>query len=101
MRFKSASCKKRVVLIEAKFEYKLTLGQLKSYNCKRKKFRRDYRIVGLTSAAGKGRRGKQTQLWRVVLWRDLWLRFERRRPYEADGQLATFMAWLWQRIDGL
>ena len=101
VRFKSASGEKRVVLIEAKFEHKLTPGQLKSYNNKRKKFRRDYRIVGLTSAAGKNMKGKQTQLWRVLLWRDLWLRFERRRPYEADGQLATFMAWLWQRIGGL
>ncbi|MCY4533016.1 MAG: hypothetical protein OXC84_11940 [Gammaproteobacteria bacterium] len=101
VRFKSDSGKERVVLIEAKFEHKLTPGQLKCYNNKRKKFRRDFRIVGLTSAAGKGRWGKQTQLWRVVLWRDLWLRFERRRPYEVDGQLAAFMAWLWQRIGGL
>ena len=98
VRFPATEGRKRVVLIEAKFEHKLTEGQLRANRSKRKSYERDCRIVGLTSAAGKGRRGTQTQLWRVVLWRDLWLRFERRRPYEADGQLAAFMAWLWQRI---
>ena len=91
----------RVVLIEAKFGHKLTEGQLRATYGNRKGYDRDCRIIGLTSAAGKGRRGKQTQLWRVVLWRDLWRRFEQRRPYEEDGQLATFMAWLWVRIGGL
>jgi hypothetical protein len=31
----------------------------------------------------------------------MWLHFERRRPEETDGQLATFMAWLWHRIGAL
>ena len=102
VRFHSASGEERVVLVEAKFDHILTEGQLSKYWENRKRYDlRDGRIVGLTSAAGKGRRGKQTQLWRVVLWRDLWLRFEQRRPHEADGQLAAFMAWLWQRIGGL
>jgi len=102
IRFPTNEGQMRVVLIEAKFDHKLTKGQLGVYYKKRKDYdRRDCRIVGLTSAAGKGRRGKQNQLWRVVLWRNLWRRFEKRRPYEEDGQLAIFMAWLWARIGGL
>jgi len=92
---------KRVVLVEAKFGHKLTPGQLRRYYNARKEFRPDCRIVGLTSDAGTGRHHKQEKRWPVVLWRDLWLRFEKKRPYEADGQLAAFMAWLWQRIGGL
>ena len=92
---------KRVVLVEAKFGHKLTPGQLQRYYDARRKFRPDCRIVGLTTDAGKGRHHKQEKRWPVVLWRDLWLRFEKKRPCEADGQLATFMAWLWQRIGGL
>lgn len=92
---------KRVVLVEAKFGHKLTLGQLQRYYDARRKFRPDCRIVRLTSDAGKGGHHKQGKRWPVVLWRDLWLRFEKRRPYEADGQLAAFMAWLWQRIGAL
>ena len=103
VRFHSASGKERVrvVLVEAKFGHKLTPGQLKRYYNERYKFRPDCRIVGLTPDAGKGRHHKQVKKWPVVLWRDLWLRFERRRPHEADGQLTAFMAWLWQRIGGL
>ncbi|MCY3793938.1 MAG: hypothetical protein OXG51_06125 [Gammaproteobacteria bacterium] len=102
IRFQTTPGVKRVVLIEAKFRHHITQGQLRTYYEARKNYdRRDCRIVGLTSDAGKGRRGKQIQVWPIVLWRDLWLRFEQRRPYETDGQLAAFMAWLWQRIDGL
>ena len=93
---------KRVVLVEAKFAHTLTKGQLSKYYEARKGYdSRDCRIVGLTRDAGRGRHYKQVNKWPVVLWRDLWLRFEKQRPYEADGQLATFMAWLWQRIGGL
>ena len=99
VRFKSASCEERVVLIEAKLDHILTIGQLSKYWKKRERYDlRDGRIVGLTPDVVKGIHPKQEKNWSVVLWRDLWLRFERRRPYEADGQLAAFMAWLWQRI---
>ena len=102
VRFQSAQGKAHVVLVEAKFGHKLTEGQLSTYNEARKSYdHRDFRIVGLTPDAGKGRSPAEEKEWHVVLWRDLWLRFEKRRPCEADGQLATFMAWLWQRIDGL
>lgn len=102
VRFPTINGGKRAVLVEAKFGHKLTPGQLRKYRRERLTYDRlDYRIVGLTPAAGEGRKGKQTQLWRVVLWRDLWRRFEQRRPYEEDGQLASFMAWLWARIGGL
>ena len=93
---------KRVVLVEAKFAHTLTKGQLSKYYEARKGYHgRDCRIVGLTPDAGTGRHHKQVKKWPVMLWRDLWLRFEQRRPCEADGQLAAFMAWLWQRVGGL
>lgn len=89
------------VLVEAKLGHTLTAGQLKRYYGKRSRFDRQCRIVGLTPEAGDGRKGTQNQIWQVVLWRDLWLAFERQRPDEDDGQLAAFMAWLWLCIGGL
>ena len=89
------------VLVEAKLSHTLTTGQLKRYYGKRSRFVRQCRIVGLTPEAGGGRKGMQNQIWQMVLWRDLWLAFEKQRPDEDDGQLATFMAWLWLRIGGL
>lgn len=96
----------RVVIVEAKFSHTLTEGQLRRYRNARRNDRRfvrepDCRIVGLTPEAGRGRRGPQFRHWPVLLWRDVWLRFEKRRPREPDAQLATFMAWLWHRIGAL
>ena len=105
----------RIVIVEAKFESKLRkghkfedghrIGQLSTYYNSRKDDSRfvepDCRIIGLTPGAGKGRTGQQFRIWPVYLWRDVWLQFEKRRPKETDGQLAAFMALLWQRIGGL
>lgn len=96
----------RVVIVEAKFSHHLTEGQLRrSRNARRydPRFVRepDCRIVGLTQDAGRGRKGRQFRHWPVLLWRDVWLQFEKRRPREPDAQLATFMAWLWHRIGAL
>ena len=93
----------RLVMVEAKFRHRLTGGQLKTYGeARRKDFKKiDYRIIGLTLKAGNGRRGRQIPLWRVLLWRDVWLQFEKRRPRETDEQIETFMAWLWRRIGAL
>ncbi|MDE0270322.1 MAG: PD-(D/E)XK nuclease family protein [Gammaproteobacteria bacterium] len=101
VRFHADDGARRVVLVEAKFGHKLTKGQLSAYYTARQGYDRDCRIVGLTSDAGGGMHHKQVANWSVVLWRDLWRRFEKNRPHEADGQLAAFMAWLWQRIGGL
>ena len=93
---------RRIVMIEAKFGHHLTLGQLSNYYKARKDYRRRYcRIVGLRPKAGQGLHHKQDNIWSVHLWRDVWLQFEKRRPKERDGQLAAFMALLWQRIGGL
>ena len=92
----------RIVMIEAKFEHHITEDQLHNYYEARKNYKRDCRIVGLTPKAGQGRKGPQVRIWPVYLWRDVWLQFEKRRPKEeTDGQLAAFMALLWQRIGGL
>ena len=92
----------RVVIIEAKFEEPLASGQLRKYYAARKNFhQKHYRIVGLTPEVGERLRPKQRNIWFVYLWRDVWLQFEKRRPREPDGQLASFMALLWQRIGGL
>lgn len=92
----------RIVMIEAKFGHHITEGQLSDYYKARKNYhQRDYRIVGLTPKAGQGLHHKQDDIWFVYLWRDVWLQFEKRRPRETDGQLAAFMALLWQRIGGL
>lgn len=101
VRFQDDEGQACVAIVEAKFNHRLTAGQLSSYYEARRQYRRECRIVGLMQSVGNGRRGKQEQIWPVVLWRDLWLRFEKGRPQETDGQLATFMAWLWLRIDGL
>ena len=96
----------RVVIVEAKFSHPLTEGQLRRYRNIRRKDRRfmkepHCRIVGLTHEAGRGRKGQQFRHWPLLLWRDVWLQFEKRRPRETDAQLATFMAWLWHRIGAL
>ena len=96
----------QVVIVEAKFNHPLTEGQLRRYRSIRRndpQFVREphCRIVGLTPEAGRGRRGQQFRHWPVLLWRDVWLQFEKRRPRESDAQLATFMAWLWHRIGAL
>lgn len=91
----------RVVLVEAKLESRLRQGQLRNYYERRRRHNPDCRIVGLTPAVAKGLRGPQVHIWQVLLWRDVWLRFERSRPEEPDEQLAAFQAWLWERIGGL
>ena len=92
----------RIVMIEAKFGHHITPGQLRKYYEARENYhQRDCRIVGLTPKAGQGLHHKQDGIWSVHLWRDIWLQFEKRRPEETDGQLAAFMALLWQRIGGL
>ena len=101
VRFPATDGGNRVVLVEAKLGHKLTKGQLSTYRKARKDHRLDCRIVGLNPEAGEGRHHTQVQTWPIVLWRDLWLCFEKERPKEDDGQLATFMAWLWLRIGGL
>ena len=107
------SQRQQVVIIVAKFRHAVTEGQLSDYRNVRRNDPRFLgepycRIIGLTPGAGEGRKGRQFSQWRVLLWRDLWLQFERRRPKEvdphseeADPQLANFMAWLWRRIGAL
>ena len=91
----------RAVLVEAKLESRLREGQLARYFQLRQGFDRDCRIIGLTPDVAKGLRGPQVNIWPVFLWRDVWLRFEMSRPKEPDDHLATFQAWLWERIGGL
>lgn len=100
--------RQKVVVVEAKFHHVVTKGQLSDYRNARRgrndpRFLGDphCRIIGLTPEAGRGRIGPQVGQWPVLLWRDVWLHFERGRPREVDAQLATFMAWLWHRIGAL
>ena len=100
------SPKLRPVIIEAKFGHRITEGQLSWYRQRRagREFDRDcadYVILGLTESAGKGRKGRQVDLWRLVTWRDLWLRFEKLRPSGDDPHLPLFLHTLWRRIGGL
>ena len=102
----------RIVIIEAKFGSKLKIGseeekgQLRKYRDSRMKDPRFVkppicRIVGMKPEVEKELNPQQIDIWPVYLWRDVWLQFEKRRPEETDGQLAAFMALLWQRIGGL
>ena len=96
----------QVVICEAKFSHRLTEGQLRRYRNARLNDRRfagkpHCRIIGLTPDAGRGLKGRQVRYWRVLLWRDIWIQFEKRGPRETDAQVATFMAWLWHRIGAL
>ena len=91
----------RIVLIEAKFESSIHAGQLRRYYKAYPNYDRCCRIVALNPNVASGLKGRQHDIWRIVLWRDLWLKFEKKRPTETDGQLGTFQAWLWQRIGGL
>ena len=91
----------RVVIVEAKLQHRLSPGQLKKYYELRRGHNPDCRIIGLTPGVAKGLKGRQVRKWQVLLWRDVWLRFERNRPREPDDQLSTFQAWLWERIGGL
>lgn len=91
----------RIVLVEAKFESQIRPRQLSHYYNAYPEYDRCCRIVALNPNVESGLQGRQRRIWRIVLWRDLWLEFEKKRPTEADGQLGTFQAWLWQRIGGL
>lgn len=93
----------RVVLVEAKFESPIRPGQLSRYYraYPESEYDRCCRIIALNPNVASGLKGQQHDIWCIVLWRDLWLKFEKERPTEADGQLGAFQAWLWQRIGGL
>lgn len=98
--------RQQVVIVEAKFAHGVTKGQLRDYRNARLNDPRftdepHCRIIGLTPGVGQGPKGLQIHQWPVLLWRDVWLHFERGRPEETDGQLTTFMAWLWHRIGAL
>ena len=89
----------RTVIIEAKFGTPLD-NPLAVYRKARKESGKvDCRIIGLENQQPPD--PPEDQHWPVLLWRDVWLQFEKRRPKETDGQLATFMAVLWQKIGGL
>ena len=91
----------RIVLVEAKLESPIRPRQLSCYYKAYSEYDRCCRIVALNPNVASGLQGRQHRIWRIVLWRDLWLEFEKKRPTEADGQLGTFQALLWQRIGGL
>ena len=88
----------RVVLVEAKFGAPVTPEQLNRYFRAYKGHRRCCRLLVLNPNAGNALKKPLRNRWTTVLWRDFWLRFEKTRPPEADGQLAAFQAWLWQRV---
>ncbi len=91
----------RIILVEAKFDDKIRKGQLKKYYNAYRGYDRDCRIIALSPNVASGLSGQQRGIWHILLWRDVWLRFEKMRPPEMDDQLAAFQAWLWQRIGGL
>ena len=88
----------RVILVEAKLGAPVRPEPLDRYFDAYEGHIRDCRLLVLNPNAGDVLNEQQRQLWRTVLWRDFWLRFERLRPPEAGGQLAAFQAWLWQRV---
>ena len=84
--------KQRVVMVEAKFNHVVTESQLSDYRNARRNDPRfedkpHCRIIGLTPGAGEGRKGRQFSQWQILLWRDLWLQFERQAP--GRGRPAT------------
>lgn len=97
----------RPILIEAKFDHKLTRGQLSRYNRTRKRDKTldmaaAHRVLlGLTEDARKGLKGRQASQWNFVSWAELWLRFEKLRPRENNSNLTIFLHTLWHRIGGL
>lgn len=99
--------KYRPILIEAKFGHKLTTGQLRGYEAVRKKtpnieMKNAHRIIlGLTSGARKGLKGRQSAMWSFIAWNDLWLGYEKLRPRENNPNLTIFMNLLWTRIGAL
>ena len=87
----------RTVIVEAKFEAPLD-NRLEDYRKVREESGKvDCRIIKKEQRSDT----PEEQHWPVLLWRDVWLQFEKRRPMETDGQLTTFMAVLWQKIGGL
>ena len=97
----------RPIIIEAKLGHSITETQLSRYRKLRASDkaldfgRADLVILGLTENARKGLKGQQVNIWRLVTWRDLWLRFEKLRPEGDDPQLSLFLHTLWRRIGGL
>ena len=96
-----AAGQSRIILVEAKFNDKIRKGQLKKYYNAYYGYDRNCRIIALNPNVASGLSGQQRRIWRILLWRDVWLRFEKMRPLEMDDQFAAFQAWLWQRIGGL
>lgn len=94
-----------LVIVEAKLDHKVTIGQLGKYRKKTKQnngLHADrYILIAIHEHAKRGLKGQQHNIWQFVSWRDLWLKFEKHRPEEADLNLAIFMHTLWHRIRGL
>ena len=102
LRFPPHDCgRRRVVIVEFKLNSTIQPKQLGNYYKSRADYERCCRIISLDPGIVKGLKGHQHRIWKVLLWRDVWLRFEKTRPLEIDGQLAAFQSWLWERIGGL
>ena len=101
-RFPPDNCgRRRVVIVEFKLDSPIQPKQLHNYYQSRTDYERCCRLISLDPDITKGLKGHQHKIWKVLLWRDVWLRFEKTRPLEIDGQVAAFQSWLWERIGGL
>ena len=97
----------RPVVVEAKFDHKITKGQLSRYrkavaaNKSNYLQSAEYFILGLNQSASRGMISRQSISWKFVSWTQLWLKFEKLRPQENNQDLELFMRTLWDRIKGL
>lgn len=105
--------KERVLLIEAKFDHRITTGgigkarqgQLSKYLETARHRHRQAEIHAVILANDrnvmKDLKGRQHSRWRFVSWRQFWLNFEKNRPEETDKNLSTYQHMLWHRIGRL
>lgn len=94
------------ILVEAKFDHKVTPGQLRQYRTKIlqrpgvTRERLDQVLLALRPRAKAGLYGSQVNTWRYRSWSDTWLSFMRNRPTEDRPDFAIFLQSVWSRIGG-
>jgi hypothetical protein len=103
--------KYRAILVEAKFNHKITSGQLSAYRRHQQKFEHpdipetpdgDLIVLGLCNDRSLAKHLTRNSSWRFLSWRTLLVNFERALPAAADdANFRLFRRTIWDRVGGM
>jgi len=103
--------KYRAILVEAKFNHKITPGQLSAYQKHQLQFALTYIpktldenliVLGLRKDRSVADHLKDNPSWRFLSWRTLLVNFERALPAAADdANFRLFRRTIWDRVGGM